>query len=332
MQAQRTISPVDGRVLVERPLAAESAVAAALERAGQAFASWRTTPVEQRIAVLNRAIDLLVAKRDELATEITWQMGRPIAPKPGRDPWPGGARPLHAGGGAPGAGRRRVGAKAGLHPVHPPRAAGAGVRHGALELPLPHRGQQHRPGSGRRQHRAAQALGPDAACAPSASRRRSTRPAAGRRVPASAPEPRGGARDRRERCGELVGVHRLGAGGRRAVRRPPGSLHRPPTSSSAARTRPMSAHGRRSRPRDREPGRRRLLQLRPKLLRHRADLRPRAPSTTRSSRAMSSSPPDTCSATRRIPTTTLGPMVRAPAADFARGQVDEAVAQGRARR
>ena len=83
MQPQRTISPVDGRVLVERPLAAESAVAAALERAGQAFASWRTTPVEQRIAVLNRAIDLLVAKREELATEITWQMGRPIAQSAG---------------------------------------------------------------------------------------------------------------------------------------------------------------------------------------------------------------------------------------------------------
>ena len=83
MQPQRTISPVDGRVLVERPLATEFAVAAALERAGQAFASWRTTPVEQRIAVLNRAIDLLVAKREELATEITWQMGRPIAQSAG---------------------------------------------------------------------------------------------------------------------------------------------------------------------------------------------------------------------------------------------------------
>ena len=105
MQPQRTISPVDGRVLVERPLAADSAVAATLERAGQAFASWRTAPVEQRIAVLNRAIDLLVARREELAAEITWQMGRPIAQSAGRDPRAGGARPLHAGGGAPGAGR-----------------------------------------------------------------------------------------------------------------------------------------------------------------------------------------------------------------------------------
>ena len=32
--------------------------------------------------MLGRAVDALVSKRDELAAEITWQMGRPIAQSP----------------------------------------------------------------------------------------------------------------------------------------------------------------------------------------------------------------------------------------------------------
>ena len=39
----------------------------------------------------------------------------------------------------------------------------------------------------------------------------------------------------------------------------------------------------------------------------------------------------TCSAIRSMPDTTLGPMVRTAAADFVRGQIDEAVAAGRER-
>ena len=162
MSLQRTISPVDGRVLVERPLADEAEIAAALERARAAAAGWRDTPVEERVALLGRAIDHMVARRDELAAEITWQMGRPIAQSPGEIRGPGGARPLHAGGSTAGAGRSPARAQGGLHPLRPPRAAGAGVRHRPLELSLPHRGQQHRPGPRRRQRRAAQAFGADA--------------------------------------------------------------------------------------------------------------------------------------------------------------------------
>ncbi|MFL5332996.1 MAG: aldehyde dehydrogenase family protein [Geminicoccaceae bacterium] len=77
------MSPVDGRILVERPLAAKPDIAATLDRSKHAFAAWRATPIEQRIAVLGRAVDAMVSKRDELAAEITWQMGRPIAQSPG---------------------------------------------------------------------------------------------------------------------------------------------------------------------------------------------------------------------------------------------------------
>ena len=83
MTVQRTISPVDGRVLVERALADEAMVAGALERAAAAGRAWRDTLVDSRVEVLGRAIDPLVAGRDALAAEITWQMGRPLAQSPG---------------------------------------------------------------------------------------------------------------------------------------------------------------------------------------------------------------------------------------------------------
>jgi acyl-CoA reductase-like NAD-dependent aldehyde dehydrogenase len=83
MSLQRTVSPVDGRVLLERALAAETAIAAALERATAAAAGWRETPVAVRVELIGRAIDHMVARRDELAAEITWQMGRPVAQSPG---------------------------------------------------------------------------------------------------------------------------------------------------------------------------------------------------------------------------------------------------------
>lgn len=83
MPLQRTISPVDGRVYVERELADERAIAEALERAAAARLGWRDTPAAERVALLGRAVDAFLAKGEEIAAEITWQMGRPIGQSPG---------------------------------------------------------------------------------------------------------------------------------------------------------------------------------------------------------------------------------------------------------
>ncbi len=80
---QRTISPVDGSVYVERTLATEAEVDAALERAALAQRAWRAVPLAERMAVCTRMVDAFVARRDELAREISWQMGRPIVHAPG---------------------------------------------------------------------------------------------------------------------------------------------------------------------------------------------------------------------------------------------------------
>lgn len=82
-EIQKTISPVDGSVYVERPLATDAEAQEIMGRARRAQAGWRKLPVASRAAFVNRFIDAFVARKDRIAEEITWQMGRPISQSPG---------------------------------------------------------------------------------------------------------------------------------------------------------------------------------------------------------------------------------------------------------
>lgn len=75
--ALRTISPIDGSVYVERSLATDAEVDAALARARAAQAEWGRLPVAERLSLLERLTDAVLARRQALAEELTWQMGRP---------------------------------------------------------------------------------------------------------------------------------------------------------------------------------------------------------------------------------------------------------------
>jgi acyl-CoA reductase-like NAD-dependent aldehyde dehydrogenase len=79
----RTISPVDGRIYVERPLETAAGIDRALDAAQPAQRAWASMPLASRCATLDRAVDAFVAKAGDLAAEITWQMGRPIRHAPG---------------------------------------------------------------------------------------------------------------------------------------------------------------------------------------------------------------------------------------------------------
>lgn len=74
---QKTVSPVDGRVYVERPLATLGEIDAALTSARQAQAAWRTTTIAERAAILTRFCDEFEKRGEKIAEELTWQMGRP---------------------------------------------------------------------------------------------------------------------------------------------------------------------------------------------------------------------------------------------------------------
>lgn len=79
----QTISPVDGRVYAERPLADAQAIDAALAAALRSQPHWAATPIETRVALLNQAVDAFVGNGAAIAEEIAWQMGRPITHAPG---------------------------------------------------------------------------------------------------------------------------------------------------------------------------------------------------------------------------------------------------------
>ena len=82
MKALRTVTPVDGAVLVERPLASDSDLETALSKAVEAQKKWRGVPVAERVAICRRMVEWCVARADALGEELTRQMGRPIAYTP----------------------------------------------------------------------------------------------------------------------------------------------------------------------------------------------------------------------------------------------------------
>lgn len=79
---QRTVSPIDGSVFVERPLASTQDMEAALARAAAAQKEWQKVPVTERAAICTRMADWCVARADVFGDELTRQMGRPIAHTP----------------------------------------------------------------------------------------------------------------------------------------------------------------------------------------------------------------------------------------------------------
>ena len=76
-------SPVDGTPFVERRYNTAVEVVRAVEAATAAAPAWAATPLDERIALLSKAVDAVVAETDALALELTRQMGRPIAYAPG---------------------------------------------------------------------------------------------------------------------------------------------------------------------------------------------------------------------------------------------------------
>ncbi len=73
---QCAISPVDGRA-IDRPLADTSTLNHALDAGRLAQRKWRETPLSQRQDILSRAVAHLEEQSDEIAAELTMQIGRP---------------------------------------------------------------------------------------------------------------------------------------------------------------------------------------------------------------------------------------------------------------
>jgi acyl-CoA reductase-like NAD-dependent aldehyde dehydrogenase len=74
----KIVSPIDGRVYAERPLASGPQIEAATSRARRARGLWRELTVRERARYLEHFLDALLAQNDEIVPELAWQMGRPV--------------------------------------------------------------------------------------------------------------------------------------------------------------------------------------------------------------------------------------------------------------
>jgi acyl-CoA reductase-like NAD-dependent aldehyde dehydrogenase len=79
---QQTISPIDGSVYAERPLGSSQEIEKTLGAAVTSQAAWKRVPVTERAAMCKRMLDWLLERADKIGEELTWQIGRPIAYSP----------------------------------------------------------------------------------------------------------------------------------------------------------------------------------------------------------------------------------------------------------
>jgi len=77
-EIQKIISPIDGSVYAERPVARDAEIDAAVRAAAAALPEWKAVPVAERKRYILAFLDALLAMNDDIAVELAWQMGRPV--------------------------------------------------------------------------------------------------------------------------------------------------------------------------------------------------------------------------------------------------------------
>jgi len=82
VQQLSTISPTTNKAIISRDEPSDAELKALPERSAAAFASWSKTELPERREIVKKAVELLLERQDELAQELTEQMGRPIAYAP----------------------------------------------------------------------------------------------------------------------------------------------------------------------------------------------------------------------------------------------------------
>lgn len=74
-----TISPSTNQPVAERTCRTIEQLHDLVTASDQAFQTYRQTTLAQRQAIVSKALDIILEKQNELAQEITEQMGRPIS-------------------------------------------------------------------------------------------------------------------------------------------------------------------------------------------------------------------------------------------------------------
>ena len=74
----RIVTPVDGSVWTERPIATDRTVEASIAAARRAQPDWAALNLDERAATCTRFVDAVVELGDSIVPELAWQMGRPV--------------------------------------------------------------------------------------------------------------------------------------------------------------------------------------------------------------------------------------------------------------
>ncbi|MDH5189586.1 MAG: aldehyde dehydrogenase family protein, partial [Rhodospirillaceae bacterium] len=74
----KCVSPVDGSVYAERPIAGIDEARKSIIAVKQAQAGWAARPLTERIKLVEAGIKCLGEMNDEVVPELAWQMGRPV--------------------------------------------------------------------------------------------------------------------------------------------------------------------------------------------------------------------------------------------------------------
>jgi len=75
---QTTISPVDGSTYVTRELATPEQITTCIETSAAAQTKWKALPISERANLCSKMVDAFVAKKEAIGEELAWMMGRPI--------------------------------------------------------------------------------------------------------------------------------------------------------------------------------------------------------------------------------------------------------------
>ena len=79
MSSYATTNPATGERVAEFPTLTDDEVASLLGRSATAYGSWRTVPLDDRVATLCRAAELHRERADDLAALLTLEVGKPTA-------------------------------------------------------------------------------------------------------------------------------------------------------------------------------------------------------------------------------------------------------------
>ena len=74
----KIVSPVDGSVYADRPIASDAEIASAVRAARAALSEWRKVSIAERAKCMLAFLDALLAMNDDITKELAWQMGRPV--------------------------------------------------------------------------------------------------------------------------------------------------------------------------------------------------------------------------------------------------------------